>query len=406
MSQLNIKNEFHKIFRFAKSSMRDILRNRIRSVLSLLGIIIGVSSVIIIIGLNQSATVVVKNKVYTFGKNAARFHTRGLSWISRQDINNIKSIIPQIEYISPLIDDYWAVSYKNNKIEDVIVHSVENDYLFLKNWKIESGRTFNDEEIINSKRVVIIGYYIKEKLFPGSGDIFNKKIKINGEIFNIIGTLKAKGSGLSGTEYDKIVLLPSTSTARIFHNKTDKYEQLYLSVSDQIYENIMVEKLEQYFRKKYHVLPLENPSFTIDTTREKTIIIRYISIALKYLMIIVAGISLIVGGIGIMNIMLAVVNERIREIGIRMAIGAKKYDILLQFLMESLILCTVGGIIGILFGILFYKIITVVAAWPFILSIWPIMISLLFSFSVGLFFGLYPSLKASKLYPIDALKAN
>lgn len=403
MSQLNISTEITKVMRFAKVAMKDIYRNKVRSFLSLIGIVIGVSSVIVIIGLNQSATVVIKQKIYTYGKNALRVHTRNTPWISRRDISELKSSISNIKYFTTMIDQYGSIGYKSQNLKDVIVHGVENDYFLLKNWKVEKGRVFNQNEIDSAARVVVIGKYIEQVFFPGENNAIGKKISHEGQIFTIIGVLKPKGSGLAGTNYDKIMMIPSTTCARLFYNN-DGFEQIYISVEDELYEPNMVKIVEQYFRKRNHLLPGQKNNFDIDTTREKTVIIKYISTALKYLMVIVATISLIVGGIGIMNIMLAVVNERIREIGIRMAIGAQKRDIMTQFILESLLLCVTGGIIGIIIGIAGYVLAVSIAGWPFVFSYISLLIAFIFSVGIGLFFGFFPAFKASKLHPIEALK--
>ncbi|MBN1498551.1 MAG: ABC transporter permease [Spirochaetes bacterium] len=372
-----------------------------RSLLSVTGIVIGITSVISIIGLSNSAKILISTKITTYGENAAEFLMEDNPWLSQNDINKIRASVPHIKYITPVINSQGECSYMQKKIRKVKLYGVENDFFIMKEWEIENGRKFNANEIFQKRNVAIIGNNLVEEFFPGQNPI-NKTIRYNNRLFTVIGTVKSLGKGFTNVNYDNIIIIPVTTCSKLFFDSSN-YQRLYVSVTDELYESTMVNTIRDYFRNKFNLLPNEKETFLIQTTREKVFLAKIISKLLTYLMVVVASISLFVGGIGIMNIMLASVNERIREIGIRMAIGAKKHDIIVQFLLESVILCSIGGIIGITFGLSLYYLIVIIADWPFILSIISIIVSTLFSALVGMIFGIFPALKASDLKPVEAL---
>jgi len=243
---------------------------------------------------------------------------------------------------------------------------------------------------------------VRTTLF-GNRNPLGETIIINNIPFKVKGTLNSMGEALSGSDYDNMIIMPHTTAGiKIFGKKT--YMEIYLSVTSKEIVASSKNLLREYFRNKHRLARGQKDNFRIRTSQEKMQMAEYIWGALTMLMIGVASISLFVGGIGIMNIMIVSVNERIREIGIRMAIGAKKKDILIQFLIESTTLSAGGGLIGIITGVVGYYLIAYFVDWPYVFSFESIIISFLFACLVGIFFGYYPAKKASNLKPIDALR--
>ncbi len=391
----------NKIFLYIKTAFKTLVKNKMRSLLSVTGIVIGISAVIAIIGLSNSSKVLISTKITTYGENAAEFIMEDNPWISQNDIFKIKTSIPHIKYITPVINTNGTCTFNQKKVKKVKMFGTENDFFRLKEWEIGKGRQFSEAEIFQKRNVAIIGDNLVREFFPTQNPI-DKKIRFENKLFTVIGTVKSLGVGFTNLDYDNMIIIPASTCASMFYS-TNNYQRLYVSVTDEIYEKNMVDTTKEYFRAKFNMLPSEKETFIIQTTREKVFLAKTISRLLTYLMVIVASISLFVGGIGIMNIMLASVNERVREIGIRMAIGAKKNDIIIQFLLESVILCSIGGVIGIIFGMLIYLIITIIAGWPLIVSINSIILSTFFAALVGMIFGIYPAIKAADLKPVEAL---
>ena len=390
---MNIKNSF-------LTAVRAIAKNKMRSSLTSVGVIIGVSSVIIMVGMGNSARVAVRDKVNTFGTNAMSVYKSKRPLVDR-DIENIRRL-DQVKYISPVVgQNYVPTVYLNRNMLSRIA-GVSNDYFQIKEWPLASGRYFTDLEILSIAKVVIIGYTISVELF-GNADPIGRTILIRNVPFQVIGVLSEQGSAFSGRDFDNVLVMPYTTAAIRMENK-NYYDEIYISTHDDSLVEETADIIREYFRRVHNIPPGAPNDFMLKTSGEQLRVAEDISKTLAILLAGIAMISLFVGGVGIMNIMLVSVSERTREIGIRMAIGAKKRDILLQFLIESVTLSSVGGIVGILLGASSYFLIVKILKWPYILSIGSMVISFLFAFAVGIFFGFYPARKASDLKPIDALR--
>ncbi len=390
---MNVRNLFI-------TAVRAIEKNKMRSSLTSIGIIIGVSSVIVMVGMGNSARFAVRDKINTFGTNAMSVFRPSRAFDSR-DIENLRRIF-HVKYISPVTSDtYIPVVFHNRSMFSRII-GVNNDYFRIKDMALKSGRYFNEEEVSSLSRVVIIGTTVWNEIF-GNSDPIGKTVLIKSVPFQVIGLLEEQGSAFSGRDFDNVLIMPYTTTAIRLKNKKD-FDELYIAAHN---ESMVVETAEvvrQYFRRKHNLPPGVPDDFRIKTSIEQMKVAENISKTLTFLLAGIALISLFVGGVGIMNIMLVSVSERTREIGIRMAIGAKRNDILLQFLIESVTLSSVGGIVGIVLGISIYYAIIYFLQWPFIMSFLSIIVSFLFAFAVGIFFGYYPARKAADLKPIDALR--
>ncbi len=390
---MNIRNLFITAF-------RSLSKNKMRSALTSLGIIIGVASVIMMVGIGNSARVAVRDKVYTYGANAMSITSERS--FTEKDLERLRRTTSYIRYITPMIGRR-AVSVKfENRFLESRIRGVNNDFFRIQEWPVTYGRYFTELEILSYEKVVILGDSVRLTLF-GNADPVGRVILVNNVPFQVIGSLSELGQAFSGRDQDNVIIIPYTTAGLKIEGRRD-FNEIYAST----YSEDLVEKTAGEIRRSLrieHAIPPGQPDdFTVKTSREKLEMAEYISKTLAILLAGIASISLIVGGIGIMNIMLVSVSERTREIGIRMAIGARKRDILLQFLIEAVTLSAAGGIVGITLGLVIYLVITIAVGWPFLFSVFSIAISFIFSGAVGVFFGYYPARKASGLKPIDALR--
>ena len=381
-------------------SIQALKRNKMRTALTCIGIVIGVASVIIMVGIGNSARIAVREKVSAFGTNALSI----LTWkkpFTEDDLRGLKANIPEIQYITPMNSWEYTVKYKNRNIQRKI-YGVSNDYFFMNNWELTSGNYFTETEVMTSDKVVVIGHAVKEKLFEGE-DPIGKVIQINGIPFRVTGCLKERGMGLTGQDLDNFILSPYSTVSKKLFGTKDVF-LIFVATYDESQIDYAKDEILAYLRRRYNLSDEQMQGYKIATSKEARMMAEQITLILTNLLAGIASISLFVGGVGIMNIMLASVSERTREIGIRMAIGAKNRDILLQFLIEALIISMIGGISGIILGLLMYLSFTSASRQPFIFSPSSIIVSFLFAASVGIIFGYYPAKKASRLNPIDALR--
>jgi putative ABC transport system permease protein len=325
--------------------------------------------------------------------------------ITLNDIITIKNEIYEIGKISPICyigEKNGLIRYKNT-YNYAKVWGANNDFISIKNRSVTTGRAFTDEDIDTSAKVVIIGLTVKDNLF-GNIDPIGEQILLKGVPLQVIGILNRAGKAFSGNDFDNEMIIPHTTANVRLLGRRNVYNEILMATKEEDMLDDATKQLIRYFRN-VHNLPdgVEN-DFFINTSKEKLKMTEDITKALTFLLAGIASISLFVGGVGIMNIMLVSVTERTREIGIRMAIGAKKKDILFQFLIEAVTLTSIGGAIGILLGLVIYLIIIIALKWLFIFSLFSVLVSFIFSTSVGIFFGFYPAKKASNLKPIEALK--
>jgi putative ABC transport system permease protein len=391
---MNIKSAFI-------TAARALNRNRTRSALTSIGIIIGVSSVIIMIGVGNSAKIAIAKKMYTAGANAITVYNSARP-LTERDMDDLKRMFQQIKYITPQIyRSYTPVKFKNRSLMSR-VYGVNNNFFHMMDYEIQYGRYFTDIELVSNDKVVVIGNTVRTEIFGHSNPVGEVMLIMNVP-FKVIGSLIPIGQALSGRDFDNLLVIPYTTVqTKIIGAKTFDQINAATYTSEQVDDT--VDNIREYFRR-IHSIPAGKPDdFKIETSKEKLKQADYIANILAILLAFIASISLIVGGIGIMNIMLVSVSERTREIGIRMAIGAKKKDILMQFLIESVTLSSAGGVVGITLGLVIYFLIVTIVDWPFLFSPASVVVSFLFASSVGIFFGYYPAKKASDLKPIDALR--
>ena len=379
---------------------RALQRNKMRTMLTCLGIIIGVMSVILMVGIGNSARIAVREKIASFGTNAISIFSYKKPFVEA-DLKSIKSAIAEIQYITPM--NFWEfpVRYRNRTSKS-LVYGVSNDYYRMNNWELESGSYFSREQMLTYDKVAIIGYNTKKTLYGGENPVGNTLL-INNIPFRVIGYLQEKGLTVTGKDIDSGIQVPYTTLALKLVG-VRSIANLYVATYDENQVEMVKKNLLEYLRKKNNLTQEQMDDYRLATSKELMQMADQITTLLTILLGAIACVSLIVGGIGIMNIMLASVSERTREIGIRMAIGAKNRDILLQFLTEAVFLSSFGGVVGIITGLIIYFLYTYFAKQPFIFSFVSVISSFLFAGAVGVGFGYYPAKKASRLNPIDALR--
>ncbi len=402
-----------KIKKILKAAIKSILKSRMRSLLTALGIIIGVAAVVVMVAIGDGAQQQVEQQIAALGTNMIIIFpgssssggiNRGAGSINRftmDDVQKIKDGASLIQYVSPVIrSSAQIIGGAGNWSTQVL--GVATNYLNIRDWPLSSGSFFTDRNVLSRAKVAVLGQTIVNNLFPNQ-DPVGQQIRIRNVPFRVIGVLAPKGQSAMGSDNDDVILAPSTTVLdRLVGGRYINYIQASAVSVDQI--NQAQAQLTTIMRQAHHIKAGDDNDFTVRNQADITAAATATSAVLTILLGSVAGVSLIVGGIGIMNIMLVSVTERTREIGIRLSIGARTSDILVQFLIEALVLSLAGGLIGILlsFGITYIlNAYTSQAAY-----IKPEIVLLAFSFAgiIGVFFGFYPARKAANLNPIDALR--
>lgn len=385
------------------TALRALTKNKMRSSLTSIGIIIGISSVIVMVGMGESAKIEVRGKVFSYGANALSVSTSRVGkYMNQSDLIELKKTFYQIDLISPYMRARnTLIRFRNMKLTSEI-EGVGSSYFDIKGKKCKTGRLFQDEDIDGTAKVAVVGSKIQAELFNGKNPV-GEQILVNDVPLTVIGVLEFSGESFGGRDFDSMVLMPYTTfNIRIQNRRV--FEEIYIKAIDENSVHDVGDNVRKYLRTKFSIPDGQPDNIKVYTSDDKLKMANDISNALAILLAGIASISLFVGGVGIMNIMLVSVTERTREIGIRMAIGAKKKDIMFQFLIESVSLSVVGGVIGIILGLSVYGIIAYFVKWPFIFTPSAVFISVFFATAVGIFFGYYPAKKASELKPIEALK--
>lgn len=394
-----------------KNSFRQLIKNKLRSTLTSIGIIIGVAAVILSVSITNSAKILVETQFLSLGGKSLIVNkgTRTKSGKVKKDfkidfnINDVNAIkkLQIIEYASPVSDVAEYVKYKDTSHLSAIV-GVSVDFFYVNNWLPVEGSLFTDKDVSGSENVCLIGRTVSNRLF-GYINPIGKKIKILNTNYEVLGVLSTIGQTSSGRDQDDAVIIPYSS----YHKKiigSNEIENISASVTNPRDIAIAEQQVTRLLRERHNVNKNQVNGFHIKTQLFVIDRIMTVSRIMTILLGSIASISLIVGGIGIMNIMLVSVIERTKEIGIRMAVGAKQKDIMIHFVIEALMLSIIGGSAGILLGIGMLKIASTLTNMQTFVSTSAILIAFLFSAVVGVFFGYYPAKKASRLNPIEALR--
>jgi len=405
------------LFLTLMTAIRILSRNRLRAGLTMLGIIIGVGAVIAMVSIGEGAKAAVQAQVASMGTNViivlpgsttvsgVRGGQGGAVTLNVSDALEMKKRIPLLQ------DTGWAKRdviqiVNGNKNWNGPVNGVSPSYLTIRDWTFTSGGSFTQADLDAAVRVALVGQTVVENLFEAGEEPVGSVIRIKNVPFRVIGVLAPKGQSAQGSDQDDIVFIPfSTAERKVFGTQfigsvgalfatTERQEDLFAAV----------DQIREFLRARHRLQAEQGDDFTIRTQVDIGRVQEGTSQTLTVMLLSIAAVSLLVGGIGIMNILLVSVTERTREIGVRMAVGAKRRHILMQFLIEAMTLSVVGGTLGILFGVAGARLTTVIAGWPTIISGNTVVAAFLFSLAVGLFFGLYPAHKAARLNPIDALR--
>lgn len=398
------------------SALRILSRNLLRTGLTMLGIVIGIAAVVAMVSLGQGATASVQAEIASLGTNVliivpgATTVTGvrgGLGSISTLMVDDAKDIERKVYGVS-------AVTYANRSILQVIrenknwstiVLGTTPEFPDIRNWPMAHGNFFTTTDMDSAAKVAVLGKTAAQNLFGEGEDVVGGEIRIRNVPLRVIGILEPKGQSITGQDQDDLVILPfPTAERKVLGTKFLGTVGIIVVATRTTHDMpAVVEDIKDLLRTKHRLHSSEEDDFTIRTMEDIAKAIAGTSRTMMLMLLSIASISLIVGGIGIMNILLVSVTERTKEIGLRMAVGAKRRHILLQFLIEAIIMTVVGGVLGVLAGIAGARLLTVMVGWPTIISPQSIATAFMFSVAVGLFFGLYPANKASKLNPIEAL---
>jgi putative ABC transport system permease protein len=402
-----------KILNILLSAFRALQRNKMRSFLTMLGIIIGVGAVIAMLAIGQGAEYSVKEQIASLGTNVlmvypgaqqqsgVRSAAGAATTLTEDDALAISKECPAVQYISPGSMAGGQV-IAGNLNWSTGISGVGTDYLEIRQWPVEYGEFFTDQDVKAAGKVCVLGKTVADNLFPESSPI-DQTVRIRSVPFKVVGVLTKKGQNAMGQDQDDVILAPYTTVIR----RLSHWPNLrFILVSATSLKDISIAQtqISELLRMRHKIQPYDSEDFTIRNQTDLAATATATTDILTILLASIASVSLLVGGIGIMNIMLVSVTERTREIGIRMSIGARSRDILTQFLIEALVLSLLGGIVGIILGVAGSSIISSIAKWPTIVTAFSIILSVGFSFAIGIFFGFYPARKAAMLNPIDALR--
>jgi putative ABC transport system permease protein len=402
-----------KILNILLSAFRALQRNKMRSFLTMLGIIIGVGAVIAMLAIGQGAEFSVKQQIAALGTNVlmiypgaqqqagVRTAAGSAVTLTEDDALAITRECPAVRYLSPGSGAGGQV-IAGNLNWSTGIQGVGNDYLEIRQWPIEYGEFFTDQDVKAAAKVCVLGRTVADNLFPETSAV-EQTVRIRNVPFKVVGVLTKKGQNANGQDQDDLILAPySTVIRRLTH--WPNLRSILISANSVGEIPVAQKQVTEVLRMRHKIQPYDADDFTVRNQTDLAATATATTEILTILLASIASVSLLVGGIGIMNIMLVSVTERTREIGIRMSIGARSRDILTQFLIEALVLSLLGGITGIILGTVGSSVISSIAKWPTIITPFSVFLSFGFSIAIGIFFGFYPARKAAMLNPIDALR--
>jgi putative ABC transport system permease protein len=401
------------LFNLIRIAYKALQRNKLRAFLTMLGIIIGVASVIAMVAIGQGSKQSIHDQLSSMGSNmitvlpssnlngGVRIAGSSFQTLTQKDITALQ----KAQYITELSP---SITSKGQAINGALnwpttIQGVSPDYLDIRKLSLKDGIAFTEQDVMTSAKVCLIGQTVIDNLFPNGENPIGKVIRFNKIPFQIIGILNPKGQNAFGQDQDDILIAPYTTIQKRIL-ATIYYQNIYASAANEQVTDAAVSEMTQILRDSHRLRDSEDNDFTVRTQAELISTLSSTSGLLTVLLTVIAGISLVIGGIGIMNIMYVSVTERTREIGLRMSIGARGKDIMLQFLMEAILISITGGIIGVVLGIVSSNLVTLTLSWPTIVSESSVMLSFVVCAITGIFFGYYPAQKAARLDPIEALR--
>ena len=404
---MNLLNLFQIAF-------KALSRNKLRAFLTMLGIIIGVAAVIAMVAIGQGSKQSIHDQLSSMGSNmitvlpasnlngGVKIAGSSFQTLTSKDIDALQRKAKFITSISP------SVSARGQSINGALnwptmIQGVNPAYLDIRKLTLKDGIPFSDNDLLTSAKVCLIGQTVINNLFPNGENPIGKVIRFGRIPFQVIGILNPKGNNAFGQDQDDILIAPCTTVQnRIL--ASIYYQNIYASAINEQATDSATAEITSILRESHRLKPADTNDFTVRTQEELINTLSSTTGLLTVLLTVIAGISLVIGGIGIMNIMYVSVTERTREIGLRMSIGARGKDILLQFLMEAILISITGGLIGVALGIISTRLVTFFLNWPTIVSESSVVLSFVVCAITGIFFGYYPAQKASKLDPIEALR--
>ena len=401
-------------FNLLRIAYTAIIRNKTRAGLTMLGIIIGITSVIAMVSLGQSSSVSINNQISQTGTNMVmvmrNFQRQGgvnigagsIQTLTVQDAEAIQAKVPHVEAVSPSVNASGQLVFGANNWPGSI-QGGNASFFSIRKYEVARGTEYTDDDVRTAAKVCLLGQTVVNNLFTNGEDPLGKMIRFGKIPFKVIGTLVPKGQNAMGQDQDDIVLAPYTTVQKRILAIT-YIHSILISADDESNVQSVIDNVTTLLRDRHKIRAGEQDDFRVMSQQQMMQMMDSVTGFLTALLAAIASISLIVGGIGIMNIMYVTVTERIKEIGLRMAIGAKNRDILLQFLAESTILSLIGGIIGIILGLLLSYVASYLLKWPYIVSIPAVAGSFLVCAATGIFFGWYPAKRAASLDPINALR--
>jgi putative ABC transport system permease protein len=401
---------FLNTFRLA---LRTLARNKMRSSLTMLGIVIGVGAVIATVSIGQGAQYLVQQGIQSMGTNAvfiaagsgrpggARMGSFAVKSLTIDDLDAILREVPMIKQAAPAVASRTQIVYQNQNWNTSVLGTTPN-YFDIRSWPVKSGSAFSQEEVELAANVCVLGTTVAGILFPNE-DPIGKTVRLGNLPFRVTGVLESKGQSVMGDDQDDRIFAPYTTVQKKISGIT-WIQFINASAITQDASLAAVQPITALLRERHHIRKGEDDDFFVRTQSEVADLANQTQSVMTLLLGSIASVSLLVGGIGIMNIMLVSVTERTREIGVRMAVGATERDVQTQFLVEAVTLSMMGGLAGIVLGLSGSAVISRFLKWPTMISVKAIIIAVIFSAAVGIFFGFYPARKAAQLDPIEALR--
>ena len=403
------------IINLFKIALRAIASNKLRSLLTMLGIIIGVASVITMLAIGQGSKASIRTQIAEMGSNmiiiqpgqdkgpgGARQDASDMQTLKLTDYETLREQAKYLSAISPSVNASGQFINGNNNTPSTL-YGISPDYLTIRQLKIEDGEMFTENDVKTNAKVCVVGKTVVDNLFPNGESPVGKVIRFNTIPLRIVGVLESKGYNSFGMDQDDVVLAPYTCVMKRVLAVT-YLQGINASAITEEMTDLAIDDITQILRNSHKITGESEDDFTIRSQQELSSMMSNTTDLMTTLLLCVACISLVVGGIGIMNIMYVSVTERTREIGLRMSVGARGIDILNQFLIESVLLSFSGGIVGVILGCLSSWAVNIFAKWPIEIQPWSVLVSFIVCTATGVFFGWYPAKKAANLDPIEAIR--
>lgn len=402
---------FANLFRIALKALGN---NKFRGFLTMLGIIIGVGSVITMLAIGQGSKKSIQAEISEMGSNMIMIHPgedmRGgvrlsaddMQTLKVKDFEDIRQECGHVSLVSPSVNSTGQAVYGANNTP-TSVYGVNEEFLDIRGYKVQDGDIFSEQDIKTAAKVCLVGKTVIDQLFTNGENPVGKVIRFGSIPFRIVGVLESKGYNSMGMDQDNLIITPYTTVMKRILAVTYLQEIVCSALSEE-YTDEAIEEVSSVLRRNHKLKESDDDDFNIRSQQELSTMMSSTSDMMSTLLAAVAGISLLVGGIGIMNIMYVSVTERTKEIGLRMSIGAKGRDILAQFLIEATLISITGGLLGVILGVAASYIVKAVLSYPILIQPWSIVVSFLVCTIIGIFFGWYPARKASNLDPIEAIR--